>query len=87
MKFPTVHLNGTAESDLLEALSQACYALGQAKSKLAECAPNGRDYYPQGPNVIYEAQEEHVARARKLEEVERELNEIREHIVFGANAR
>jgi hypothetical protein len=82
MIFPTIHLNGTSKDDLLEALMEANAAIRDAQKKLAETAPNGRDYYPQGPNVIYQAQDEHVARMNKLVEVERELSEIAEHLAF-----
>jgi hypothetical protein len=80
MKIPTVHLNGTAKSDLMDALSEAYHAILDAEAKLAACAPNGRDYYPQGFNVIYEAQDEHSARFRKLDDVAKEIDALRDAI-------
>ena len=83
MMFPTIHLNGTAKADLLEAIEQAHAAVMQAQKKLAETAPNGRDYYPQGPQAIYEAQNEHCARMQKLLDVKLELEAQAEHLFFA----
>jgi hypothetical protein len=43
---------------------------------MRQCAPNGRDYYVKGENVIMKAQDEHWERCRKLQEVCDELMEI-----------
>jgi hypothetical protein len=80
MMIPTIHLNGTAKQDLMDALSDAYFAIGEAQRKLADTAPNGRDYYPQGGEAIYTATEEHRARWQKLEDVRRELDELRNGI-------
>lgn len=66
--FPTVHLNGTSREDLLEAIEQAYLAVSEAQSKLAQTAPNARDYYPQReyPQSFHTAQDEHSARMQKL---------------------
>lgn len=80
MIFPTIHLNGTSKDSLLEALEEAHAAIREAQKKLSECAPNGRDYYPQGPGVIYKAQDEHRARQQKLEDVKIELQQLAENI-------
>jgi hypothetical protein len=40
---------------LLEAIEEAHAAIREAQVKLAETAPNGRDYYPQGPAAHGEA--------------------------------
>lgn len=73
---PTIHMNGTARETLLNALCDASIAVQEAVSKLADTAPNARDYYPQGMDVFYAAQREHEARMHKLADVIRELNEI-----------
>jgi hypothetical protein len=80
MKIPTIHLNGTAKQDLMDALSDAYFAIGEAQRKLSETAPNGRDYYPQGSEAIYTATEEHRARWQKLEDVRQELDQMRDAI-------
>jgi hypothetical protein len=77
---PTVHLNGTAKSDLIEQLEQAYDALATAQIKLSEAEPNGRDFYPQGPNVIIEAVGQHVERLQKIRSVQAEINAILEAV-------
>jgi hypothetical protein len=47
---------------------------------LAEATPNGRDYYPQGPDVLYKAIDEHRSRQQRLESVKKELQELVENI-------
>jgi hypothetical protein len=80
MMIPTIHLNGTAKQDLMDALSDAFFAIGQAQRKLESTIPNGRDYYPQAPDAVYKATEEYCARWQKLEDVKRELDQLREAI-------
>jgi hypothetical protein len=78
---PTIHLNGTSRESLLEAIEEAHAAIREAQVKLAETAPNGRDYYPQGPAAHDEAVKEHNARMTKLVDVQHELEELAEEIV------
>jgi hypothetical protein len=78
--FPTIHLNGTAKSDLFNPLLQAIAAVRLARRAVADTAPNGRDYYPQGPGAITAALAEHSARLDKLTEVLKELEEIAEAV-------
>lgn len=80
MKVPTIHLNGTSRDRLIEDLSEAYYALGKAMSALRVATPNGRDYYPQGPQAYGEALDEHLARLGKIEEVRKELEALIEGI-------
>jgi hypothetical protein len=80
MIFPTVHLNGTHALELLEQHVEAIRALREAQSKLALACPNGRDYYPQGPDAIKTAMREHTARMSKLIEIIRELEAIAENL-------
>lgn len=81
--FPTVHMNGTNRDDLLEALQQAMQTLREARTKLALIAPNGRDFYVQGPDALSKALDEHCARMQKLLDVLRELEQQAEHLAFG----
>jgi cytidylate kinase len=80
LKVPTVHLNGTAKSDLVAQLESAIDALFDAERKIAEAEPNGRDFYPQGSNVINQAIAEHVSRLNRIEGVRKELEQILESI-------
>lgn len=80
MKFPTIHLNGTSADSLLEGWEEAYLAINEAVRKLAEAAPNGRDYYVQEPGALPVAQEEHFARMRKLQEVAKELEALCENV-------
>jgi len=77
---PTIHMNGTSKKELLEALQTAYLAIGEAKKALAQTSPNGRDYYPSGPDAINKAQDEHFDRMARLISVQKELAEIAEGI-------
>lgn len=73
---PTVHLNGSSGEHLLEAVRAAFTAVDGAVAKLQDAAPNGRDYYPQGPTAINKAYEQHRDRLSRLLTVAAELVEI-----------
>jgi len=77
---PTIHLNGTSLAALAEANDKAHYALLTAIAALAEAAPNGRDYYPQSPDALYKAQDEHYERITRLQSVAKELEQIGEYL-------
>jgi hypothetical protein len=79
---PTIHLNGTSKAALLEDWEKAHEALTLGLRLLCQAAPNGRDYYPQGNAAIFQAQEEHIARCRKVTEVIKDLEELSESIAF-----
>ena len=83
---PTIHLNGTSKERLLEDIEEAYNALNVAFAKMKEVTPNGRDYYPQGPDAIYKAQDEHRARMQKLTDVQIDLQELAEHIASGGRS-
>jgi hypothetical protein len=70
---PTVHLNGSAGSNLLAGIERAATEVHGAILALAEAGPNMRDYYPQGPDAYSVAAEEHAARLRSLSDVHGEL--------------
>lgn len=76
MQIPTIHSNGTSAQELIKQLREAYAALGTACDKLKEATPHGRDYYPQGPNAITAARDEHFTRLRKVEQVREEVLEI-----------
>ena len=73
MMVPTIHLNGTSREDL-EAAAEAAYrALTEAIEKVAALGPNGRDFYPQGPDALGQALEEHAQLRGRLEAVRGEV--------------
>lgn len=78
LAIPTIHLNGTAREELLSQLCDAITAIMAAMDTLAKACPNGRDYYPQGPDAIQEALRQHANRLHNLKAVLDELNEIGE---------
>jgi hypothetical protein len=78
--YPTVHLNGTSKDELLRQLCDAHAAIAEAMRAMSECAPNGRDYYPQGADALSRATAEHRGRVERLADVQRELMDIAEHI-------
>jgi hypothetical protein len=69
-------MNGSNPETLLEGLTEAYRAVDAAMRALDEAAPNGRDYYPQGPDAVQEATREHQLRAAKLRSVREELQEL-----------
>ena len=76
MIVPTVHMNGTSKARLIETLCAASNALDAAYDALKEAAPNGRDYYPQGPSAINTATDEHTARLRALDAIKGEIDRL-----------
>ena len=77
---PRVHLNGTSRPSLIAALDAADDAIGQAYEALKQTAPNGRDYYTEGPQAMQQAQDEHRARLLALHNVQAQLSGIIEAI-------
>jgi len=73
---PTIHMNGTSGRDLAEGYSKAARAVDAAIDAIAQAGPNGRDYYPQGPEAMTKAVEEHSARLYALRQVHTELQEL-----------
>jgi hypothetical protein len=80
MTVPTIHMNGTSRNRLLDDICEATDALERAYQAIKRCAPNGRDYYPQGPEALTTATNEHMDRLRKVEAVQSELNALAEAI-------
>lgn len=78
MRHPTVHLNGTGRDALVEAFTDARNAVIAAIGALSACAPNARDYYPQGAAAYPEARREHEARLRALSKLNEELAALAE---------
>lgn len=70
---PTIHLNGTIATRLLEPLSAAFDKLEEAYAALKETAPNGRDYYVQGDHAMGRAVNEHMKRLARIDAVKAEV--------------
>ena len=77
---PLIHSNGTSRGELCRQLEEASHALTAALEALQGTCPNGRDYYPQGPDATQEALRQHANRLHNLMAVQKELQEIYEGI-------
>lgn len=75
---PTIHLNGTDKVELRNGYLRAMRALDVASLALAQTVPNGRDYYPQGPDAIVTALHQHWERVNCLNTARAELLTILE---------
>lgn len=76
---PTIHSNGTSAQALFDANLDAMQAVEAAIDAVQRAAPNGRDYYVQGPEAFGRAQREHQERQRLLNRIALELTQIAEH--------
>jgi hypothetical protein len=79
MMLPTIHLNGTSREQLFEGYMDALAAIEYALEAVKYAAPNGRDYYPQGPDAMAQAGDEHILRMKALDKIAAELRTIAEH--------
>lgn len=69
MRIPSIHLNGTNGTDLIDQNVEAYEAIRAAIGAVERASPNARDFYPQGPDAYREAMAEHVARVKTLTEL------------------
>ena len=76
MTLPTLHMNGTSKEELVGNLCAAITALNDAYEAMKQCAPHGRDYYPQGSNALKKATDEHLARLRLVDQVKLEMEAL-----------
>jgi hypothetical protein len=83
---PTVHINGTSVVDLIRQATRVTRALNAALRAMEEVAPNGRDYYPQGPLALNQALAEHKARVALVERLRQEYDELAMALLDGASA-
>lgn len=81
MEKPLIHLNGTSREALKEQYLDASNALRLAIDAMCSCAPNARDYYPQGDHAFILATREHAARVRVLVELREDVNLLLEHVI------
>lgn len=80
LTLPTIHLNGTSKQELFDVYFEALDAIAAARVALTKAAPNGRDYYVQGPLAINQAMSQHAGRLQLLETIYDELHAIAEHV-------
>jgi len=77
---PIVHVNGTSKEQLLADRYEFLDALLKAGEKIGKIAPNGRDYYPGGPELLDQAEEQFKRRRALLrglaDEIEAEIGEL-----------
>ena len=76
---PTIHLNGTKAEDLRQLYLDAYHAVEAAIDAVRKANPNGRDYYPVGPQALTSAIEQQSARLQKLNGISAELMELCQH--------
>lgn len=86
MMIPTVHLNGTSRRELIKLQLDAISKLREAIDVLGLAAPNGRDFYVQGPDATNRATAEHALRVARVQSVMDELQDIAE-AVYGTTNR
>lgn len=76
MILPTIHLNGTSREELQRQAEAAVRALDDAIARMSDAAPNGRDYYPQGPDVIRTVAREHSERIGQLKRMRDDMMKL-----------
>jgi len=78
MIVPTIHLNGTSGTELLEQVTDAGQAIYEAVKVLQKAFPHARDYYvqPDYPAEFEQARKEWEARREHLMVVYRELEDL-----------
>jgi len=79
-QMPLVHLNGSGKDNLLQWREEAWEALDEARNALAAMFPNGRDYYPLGPEAFERAIEQHRRRQEAIQWVMDEIHAEIQHI-------
>ena len=76
---PTIHSNGTSAQALLDQARGVLDALRALRGAMADVAPNGRDYYPQGEEAARTACREHERRRQSVERIWLEYEALAEH--------
>ena len=82
MIHPTIHSNGTSKQALYDQMRAAWDALRAARRAIADAAPNGRDYYPQGDEAFREAVRQHHARLKAVGEAMADYEVMLMHLVY-----
>ena len=87
MIFPTIHLNGTSPESLRDQYLEAASAIRDAMNKAQSVEFNGRDYYPQGPEVFSRARTEFTSRIIALRDAMDYFMKVAEHCAEAADER
>ncbi len=87
LAIPSIHLNGTAGTDLRKQLRTQAAAIRTAIDVLTVNSPHGRDYYTQGPGAYETARAQHTARIEALRAVYTELLAVNDGIQDQLDAR
>ena len=77
---PTIHLNGTSASMLLEGYTEAMLAISAAERAIQNIEFNARDYYPSGPEAWTKAVNERRDQLQKLKDVSAYQSAHVEHV-------
>lgn len=85
MIVPTIHPNGTSREQLVAQLTAVTGHLEAARKALKNACPNGRDYYPQGPDAMEQAVKRHDSWGWMLRKLTDEIVDLAEAI-DGAEA-
>jgi hypothetical protein len=73
---PTLHLNGTDATTLLDEYAAANDALDKAIEAFDNTTCNGRDFYPQGPGAYDQARAERTEALNKLCEAQSYIGQV-----------
>lgn len=84
---PTIHLNGTSGEALLDQVTTAAQAAQELLRALFAASPNGRDYYPQGPDALRQAETEYRSRVARVQSVLTELDKFALAIAYSIDER
>lgn len=79
---PTVNLNGTARSDLIQQIGDVVEALDEAIKTLQDAAPHGRDYQI-GPVSYTNARTAFVTNIAVLGRIRNDYYEVFETLING----
>lgn len=69
---PTVHLNGTSQSELLDQFRAVYDALETVETAMRLASPHGRDYYVQEPGALAAAVASHTDRVSTIDNMRQE---------------
>ena len=73
---PVLNMNGASAKSLIDAYVKAIQALDEAATKLAACAPHGRDFQTAKPGAYEQARTQHTERARSIENMRNDLESL-----------
>ena len=79
MELPTIHLNGTGANSLRDEYHKVRLAAKATADALADATCNARDFYPQEPEALQQAQAERREMFRLLELVQNYAEQWESH--------